>query len=122
MDNQRLLIRVKKASVEALRRAGAYVRKVARHKVKTSDNSSAPGTPPNTRDGALKRSLLFGLDKKNNTVYVGSSHRLLGTALAAHEFGGKYKRERYPKRPLMQPALKQSTPKLSQFWKNIIKK
>lgn len=121
MDSQRLLLRVKNASIEGLRRAGAYVRKVARHKVKRSDKSSAPGTPPNTRTGALKRSLLFAVDKKKNTVYIGSSHRLLGTALSAHEFGGKYKRERYPKRALMRPALQQSSSKLPKLWDNIMK-
>ena len=32
-----------------------------------------------------------------------------------------YKRERYPKRPLMGPALKESTPRLARMWQDAVK-
>jgi hypothetical protein len=41
--------------------------------------------------------------------------------MAAHEFGGAYKRERYPKRPLMGPSLKESAPRLARMWQDAVK-
>ena len=64
-----------------------------------------PGTPPNTRRGLLKQSLLF-----------------IGTAMTAHEFGGIYRKRHYPKRPLMGPTLEKTLPKLPALWENSVKK
>ena len=107
-------------SLNALRRAGAYVRRAARHKVKTSDNPSPPGSPPHSRAGLLKRSILFGLDKPAQAVVIGPAESVIGNAMAAHEFGGRYKRERYPARPLMGPTLTSTAPKLAQFWRDSV--
>ena len=120
-DADGLVARVAKASVEMLRRMGAYVRTVARRKVKTSERPSTPGTPPHSRTGALKRGILFGVDKRRESVVVGPSERFVGTSAAAHEFGGAYKRERYPKRPLMGPSLKESAPRLAKMWRDAVK-
>ena len=120
-DADGLVARVAKASVEILRRMGAYVRTVARRKVKTSERPSTPGTPPHSRTGALKRGILFGVEKRRNAVVVGPSERFVGTSAAAHEFGGAYKRERYPKRPLMGPSLKESAPRLARMWQDAVK-
>ena len=121
LDAKGLVARVAKASVEMLRRMGAYVRTVARRKVKTSERPSTPGTPPHSRTGALKRGILFGVDKRRESVVVGPSERFVGTSAAAHEFGGAYKRERYPKRPLMGPSLKESAPRLAKMWRDAVK-
>ena len=120
-DADGLVARVAKASVDILRRMGAYVRTVARRKVKTSERPSTPGTPPHSRTGALKRGILFGVKKRRNAVVVGPSERFVGTSAAAHEFGGAYKRERYPKRPLMGPSLKESAPRLARMWQDAVK-
>ena len=120
-DADGLTARIAKASVDILRRMGAYVRTVARRKVRTSDRPSTPGTPPHSRTGALKRGILFGVEKRQGAVVVGPSERFVGTSMAAHEFGGAYKRERYPKRPLMGPALKESTPRLARMWQDAVK-
>ena len=120
-DADGLVARVAKASVDILRRMGAYVRTVARRKVKTSERPSTPGTPPHSRTGALKRGILFGVEKRRNAVVVGPSERFVGTSAAAHEFGGAYKRERYPKRPLMGPSLKESSPRLARMWQDAVK-
>ena len=120
-DADGLVARVAKASVEILRRMGAYVRTVARRKVKTSERPSTPGTPPHSRTGALKRGILFGVERRRNAVVVGPSERFVGTSAAAHEFGGAYKRERYPKRPLMGPSLKESAPRLARMWQDAVK-
>lgn len=120
-DADGLVARVARASVDILRRMGAYVRTVARRKVRTSDRPSTPGTPPHSRTGALKRGILFGVEKRQTSVVAGPSERFVGTSMAAHEFGGAYKRERYPRRPLMGPALKESAPRLARMWQDAVK-
>ena len=120
-DAEGLAAKVAKASVEVLKRMGAYVRTVARRKVRTSDRPSTPGTPPHSRTGALKRGILFGVEKRQQSVIIGPSEKFVGTSMTAHEFGGAYKRERYPKRPLMGPSLKESAPHLAKMWRDAVK-
>lgn len=120
-DADSLVARAAKASVDILRRMGAYIRRAAQSKVRQSRNPSQPGEPPHTRRGALKRGILFGVDRRTNSVVVGPSIRFVGTSMQAHEFGGGYKRERYPKRPLMGPSLRESAPHLARMWENAVK-
>ena len=110
-DADGLTARIAKASVDILRRMGAYVRTVARRKVKPGDRPSPAGT----------RGILFGVERRQASVLIGPSERFVGTSMAAHEFGGAYKRERYPKRPLMGPSLKESTPRLARMWQDAVK-
>jgi len=109
-----------RGSLAALRRAGAYVRRAARHKVRTSEHPSPPGSPPHSRAGLLKRSILFGLDKPAQSVVIGPAESLIGRSMAAHEFGGRYRRERYPARPLMGPTLQSTATKLASFWRDAV--
>ena len=120
-DADGLVARAAKASVDVLRRMGAYIRRAAQSKVRQSRNPSQPGEPPHTRRGVLKRGILFGVDRRTNSVVVGPSVRFVGTSMQAHEFGGGYKRERYPKRPLMGPSLRESAPHLAKMWENAVK-
>ena len=120
-DADGLVALVAKASVDVLRRMGAYVRTVARRKVGSGKGASPPGSPPNSGTGALKRGILFGVEKQERTVLIGPSARFVGTSMVAHEFGGKYRRERYPKRPLMGPSLQESAPHLASFWQDAVK-
>lgn len=120
-DADGLVARAAKASVDVLRRMGAYIRRVAQSKVRQSRNPSQPGEPPHTRRGALKRGILFGVDRRTGSVVVGPSIRFVGTSMQAHEFGGGYKKERYPKRPLMGPSLRESAPHLAKMWENAVK-
>ena len=119
-DEDGLVARIARASREILRRAGAYVRRIAQRKVATSPKPSQPGSPPHSRKGLLKRSILFGSDG-DSSVLVGPGFNLVGPSMSAHEFGGKYRRERYPKRPLMGPSLKESAPHLAKMWKDAVK-
>ena len=80
-DESRILIAVKSGNITALRRSGAYIRKAARNRVTQSSNASAPGTPPNTRRGLLKQSLLFGVEKQRQSVVVGPAEKFIGTAI-----------------------------------------
>ena len=120
-DERRIFALVERADLTALRRAGAYIRKAARNKVATSTKSSAPGTPPNTRRGLLKNSLLFGVEKQRSAVLIGPAASIIGLAMTPHEFGGVYRGRRYPRRPLMVPTLERTAPKLAKFWANTVK-
>jgi len=120
-DADGLVAKAAKASVEVLKRMGAYVRKVARSKVRTSPKASVPGTPPHSRRGLLKRAILFGVERRERRVLVGPGYRFVGESASAHEFGGAYKGDRYPKRPLMGPSLKESAPHLARMWQDAVK-
>ncbi len=120
-DSEGLTARVAKASVDILKRMGAYVRKVAQSKVRTSPKASTPGTPPHSRRGLLKRAILFGLERDKKRVLIGPGFRFVGTSASAHEFGGAYKGDRYPKRPLMGPSLRESSPHLAEMWRDAVK-
>ena len=119
-DGDGLVARIARASRDILRRAGAYVRRVAQRKVTTSPKPSQPGQPPHSRKGLLKRSILFGSDG-DTSVLVGPGFNLVGPSMSAHEFGGKFRRERYPKRPLMGPSLRESAPHLAKMWSGAVK-
>ena len=120
-DEGKVLNAVKSGNVKALRSAGAYVRKSARHAVSRSSKASSPGTPPHTRRGLLKRSILFGVEKQRQSVVIGPAKSLIGVSMTAHEFGGMYRRRKYPKRPLMGPTLVKATPALPKLWKDSVK-
>ena len=122
LDSRRLLGVVNKANYSALRSAGAYVRKAARNAVFISKHASKKGTPPHTRRGLLKRSILFGVDKNRMSVVIGPAKKFVGISMIAHEFGGMYRRRRYPKRPLMGPTLNKTAPELPKLWANAVKR
>ena len=121
-DSRRLLGAVSKANLASLRRAGAYVRKAARNAVFKSKRASEKGTPPHTRRGLLKRSILFGVDKNRMSVVIGPAKKFIGVSMTAHEFGGMYRRRRYPKRPLMGPTLQKTAPELPKLWADAVKR
>jgi len=74
---------VRKGGVKSLRQAGAYVRKAARHAVKKSPRASSAGTPPHTRRGLLKRSLLFGVEPRRMAVVIGPAYHFVGISMTA---------------------------------------
>ena len=116
-----LVARIARATGDILKRTGAYVRRVAQRKVATSPKPSTPGQPPHSRRGLLKRAILFGLVNDGRSVLIGPGFNFVGESASAHEFGGKYRRERYPRRSLMGPALKESAPSLAKLWQDAVK-
>lgn len=84
------------ASVDALYKAGAYLRTAARRKIRKSKNPSRPGAPPHTREGQIRNAILFAVDAGKKIAWVGPSARLISDIARYHEFGGleKIKAER----------------------------
>lgn len=64
---------------------------------------SSPGSPPNTRFGQIKRSIVYFAAK--GEAVIGPRFSIVGESATAHEFGGNFKGEDYPARPFMGPAL-----------------
>lgn len=99
--------KVREAAEKAARRAfakAAYrIMQDAKASVERSAEPSAPGEPPHTRRGQLKRAIRY--DATKDGAVIGPLASMVGTSGEAHEFGGSYKGSTFPERPYMNPAL-----------------
>lgn len=120
-DKQKVLLKTKQANITSLGHAGAALRLTARRSIRTRKKASPSGTPPHTRRGQLKRAIAYAVDKQRGVVVIGPERDGVGTSGSAHEFGGRYRRERYPKRPYMGPALEKLQDRLPDFWANSVR-
>lgn len=111
----------KKASFKNLGHAGAIIRLAAKQSIKRNKKASLSGTPPHTRRGQLKRSLRYAVDKGSESVVIGSTYTMVGRSGMAHEFGGMFRGNMYPKRAFMQPALDKNKRKVSKLWANAVR-
>lgn len=108
-------------SITSLGHAGAALRLQARHSIKKSKKPSQAGTPPNTRKGRLRNAIKYAVTKSPPSVLIGPDVEVAGTSGQAHEFGGRYKKEHYDRRPFMGPALNKVKPRLPAFWAASVK-
>jgi hypothetical protein len=120
-DKQKLLAKSKQANFKYLGHAGAALRLTARRSIRTRQKPSPPGTPPHTRRGQLRRAIAYSLDKQRQVVVIGPERDAVGKSGSAHEFGGRYRRELYPKRPYMGPALEKIQDRLPDFWASSVR-
>lgn len=121
---------VKQYNIEGLTHAAGIVRKTAQQSIRkrTGVNYSAPGKPPKTRDGLLKKSIIYIVDKQAEEAVIGPTANVIGDIGALHEFGGvrTFKRKgkrvtgRYPARPFMGPAFEKILPRLPESWRRKI--
>jgi phage gpG-like protein len=118
---QRIRDAARKASFKNLRHAGAAIRITARRSIRRNKKASTAGKPPHTRKGQLKRSLRYVVEKDKDRVLIGPTYTVVGRSATAHEFGGKYKKERYKKRPFMGPALRANKGKIPKLWADSIR-
>ncbi len=113
--------KTQQGNFKSLGHAAATIRLVARRSIRRRKTAAMPGTPPNTRRGQLKRSIVYALDKQRGVALIGPDFDVVGAAGKAHEFGGRFRRERYPKRPFMGPALEKVKDRLPPMWANSIR-
>jgi phage gpG-like protein len=118
---ERIRNAAKKASFKNLGHAAAAVRLTAKRSIRRNKKPSSAGTPPHTRKGQLKRSLRYVVEKDKERALIGPTYTMVGRSAMAHEFGGKFRKQRYPKRPFMQPALESNKRKISKIWANSIR-
>ncbi len=121
LEARKLKRRASEGSIRSLGHAGAALRLTARRSIRRSGRPSAPGRPPHTRRGQLKRSLRYAVEKNRERVLIGPTYTVVGRSARAHEFGGRYRRETYPKRPFMGPALMKIRSRLPRMWADSIR-
>lgn len=100
--------RVRKAAQAAAKHSFRYsafkIRQTAVQSIEQARGPSAPGTPPHThRRKWLQRSIFYSANKTG--AVIGPRASYVGTAGAAHEFGGEFRGQEYPERQFMKPAL-----------------
>lgn len=111
-----VLAKASRAAIENLGHAGAALRLAVRRSIRTRKKPSAVGTPPHSRKGQLRRAILFAIEKATQTVVVGPDFGVVADSGRAHELGGRFRQERYDKRPFMGPGLLAIKDRLSKFW------
>ena len=77
----------KRGAIKSLGHAAAYLRQIAVRSISRKKKPSAPGTPPHSATGRLKRAFLYAVNKATGTAYVGPSRSVIGTIAASHEHG-----------------------------------
>ena len=120
-DRRKVRRRAAEGSIRSLGHAGAALRLTARRSIRRSRRTSRPGQPPHTRRGQLKRALRYAVEKERERVLIGPTYSVVGRSARAHEFGGRYRRETYPKRPFMGPALMKIRSRLPRMWADSIR-
>lgn len=115
-DIPKVLRKMRRANIENLGHAGASIRLTAKRSIKKSPEPSAPGTPPHTRRGQLPKAILYVVEKPKQRVVIGPDYMKIGRSATAHEFGGRYRKERYRRRAFMGPALEKIRERLPRHW------
>lgn len=115
---ERVIKAVEGATYRNLSHAIASIRKSIIANISSSPHPSAPGTPPNTRRGQLRRAIVY--DVQGDSAIAGPRHSFVGESGAGQEFGGKYKDRNLPARPYMGPGLEEGAPRFAQDWEGSI--
>ena len=134
-DRQKVQRKTDSATRRVLSKFGAFVRRAARSSIRTRKRASAPGQPPSSHTGLLKKFIFFGYDRNRQSVVIGPQrlNQKVGDAPQALEHGGvstvveglrgkrKKRRVKMAARPFMGPAFEQEKPKLPGMWANSIR-
>ena len=126
LDVKKIMRKAERGNIDSLYKAAGYVRKTARSMIKRRGKGkktqhSAPGKPPRTKNGRLKRSMRFAVEAKKQRAIIGPTYEGMGGSAAAHEFGGTHKGDRFPARPFMGPTNQITADKLPEKWRGSIK-
>ena len=119
-DSELVKSKVDEATRKSLSKFGAFVRTRARSSIRKRKKISAPGSPPSSHTGHLKKLIYFGYDSANKSVVVGP---LLYHKGAAHviEYGGVSNGALYRPRPFMRPAFQIELKNAAPLFKDTIK-
>jgi len=126
---------VDRTARRVLSRFGAFVRRAARSSIRKRKRASAPGEPPSSHTGLLRRFIFFGYDAGKRSVVIGPArlNQKVGDAPHALEHGGmstvveglrgkrRKRKIKIAARPYMGPAFEQEKPKLAAMWRDSVK-
>ena len=136
-DRHVVIAAVDKAKRKVLSKAGAFIRTAAKTSIRKRKGSAPPGAPPHSHEGSLRRLILFGYDRANDSVVVGPVGFKKSEAPSVLEYGGDTvvlrrvggrggkltsQKVKIAPRPYMAPALEKERPKLPLLWRNSVRK
>lgn len=130
--SKQVIRRVSDKAERVGKRFGGYVRRTAKQSIRrtASGKPAAPGKPPRSQTGTLKRFILFAYDKEERAVLVGptvlpdrnkeapeSLEKGGESRTTVYINGAKVKRKiKVKRRPFMEPALEKRLPDLLGLW------
>lgn len=132
-DQEKVLRAVDRATARVLSRFGAFVRTRARSSIRKRKRVSAPGRPPSSHTGLLKRFILFGYDAVRRSVVIGPTllhKRSPYGATSVPELiecggtvpaGPRGRSADYAPRPFMGPAYREELEKMPPLWRNSVR-
>jgi len=138
-DRKTVMRSVDRATRRVLSKFGSYVRTSAKSSIRKRKRVSAPGQPPSSHTGLLKKFIFFAYEPDEKNVVIGPIRlsRKPGQAPDALEHGGQTtisrrrwrrgrrvtvtKKKRIAARPFMGPAFEREKPKLPAMWADSIK-
>ena len=135
-DSARVVAATSRAERKVLSRFGAFVRRGSRSSIRKRKAASAPGQPPSSHVGLLKKFIFFAYEPARQSVVIGPArlNQKTGNALSALEYGGRTqivsrnrRRQRTVRtvhiqpRPFMGPAFEKEKPKLPAMWAGSVK-
>lgn len=134
-DSEKVLRAADAGTRRALSKFGAFVRRRARSSIRQRKAISAPGSPPSSHKGTLKRSILFAYDPGRRSVVIGplqagksgEGARALeegGAVRVVTERGAALRKGRplqYRARPFMGPAFRAELSDLGRFFKGCVR-
>ena len=128
-QRRRLEVAMRRGSIHALNRAAFVLRSVAQAGLRTRKGPSPAGMPPHTHTlthGAkhanrLRKAILYSVDKLTQSAVIGPAAHLAGQSGGMQEHGGRWKGQKFPQRPFMNPALKVVSPQLPRQWAGSVK-
>lgn len=140
LDAPAVVNAVDKATRRVLSRFGAYVRRTMKTSIRQSKKTSAPGSPPRSHAGLLKKFIFFAFDPASWSVVIGPErlNAKVGNVPEVLEHGGRntvatYRRRGRKRlvskrtvnikaRPYARPALEKEQPKLPAMWADSVRR
>ncbi len=77
-----------RGAVSSVREGAKMIRREARRKITRSPDASPAGTPPHTRKGKMRSAMIYSVDQRDESSYVGFSYAHFLRIGATHELGG----------------------------------
>ena len=131
-NSPKVIAAMDKATRRVLSRFGAFVRQRAKSSIRKRKKPSAPGSPPSSHVGLLKKFIWFSYEPNRRSVVIGPARlggRNRGDAPSLLEYGGtttirrrkRRRRVRIRVRPYMGPAFEKERVRLPVLWKNSVR-
>lgn len=132
-DRAKVVRAVDRAKRQSLSKAGAFIRRSAKSSIRKRKRISAPGSPPSSHEGSLRRLIYFGYDRQTDSVVVGpvgyknsrvpSVLETGGSTVVIRRVGGRLVRTKVKiaARPYMRPAYEKNKDLLPAQFRNSVR-